>query len=460
MPRSYISSVRVPNGSLYYIKDEEARQQIAQIGNFSRYLGVATDTPTSTSVTVSYDVDGTTETKTYSTSSTGDTKLKSGDVVTVPNTTTEPYGQEEWIYTEGNPGGWAVLNSVQGILGAFAYASQGTATVSTVSVSGTITTSSTTLTSSSIPVTLTSTSLTGASPIVTTITSGKITYVNGIKAADTKFTGTSSSITVSGTATQSSAAVAIGAYDTVAATLSKVSTSSKLAFQVDNTNGTPVVTAIPSSATASGTSVELTSISDKYVAASAIQPLLTATLNQSATSFLTGGTLSSANLFTATVADGTEVLSFNATDASLTFTSANGLNPSTALTTTSAAAFTSQVIVTGVSKVTNPTITIADPTTTKYVAVIPSNTLVDSVSYSKATGGTVDISADYSTTVNYTPSGTITVSVTTADASAVTGVTTSYGQVMAYTGGDHNHGVSATLTAPSQTITVEPKSNA
>jgi hypothetical protein len=54
---------------------------------------MATAMPTSTSVTVAVDVDGTTEEITYSTTSTKpDTLLKSGDVVSVSNTTAEPYG--------------------------------------------------------------------------------------------------------------------------------------------------------------------------------------------------------------------------------------------------------------------------------------------------------------------------------------------------------------------------------
>lgn len=197
MPRQYISKVQVPTGGIYYIKDDEARAQIAQIGNFSRYLGVATDMPTNTSVTVKYIGDTGEETITYTTTSEEPYKLSSGDVVTVSNTTTEPYGEKEYIF---NGTGWAELNTVQGLLKAFAYVSQGAATFTpSVTKTGTVTVSSTTLASTAIPATFSTTKVTGATAIKTvnaiTTRSDIVTGVDYSKATGATATGTTLSKT-------------------------------------------------------------------------------------------------------------------------------------------------------------------------------------------------------------------------------------------------------------------------
>ena len=46
MPRQYITSIKLPTDTaIYYIKDTEAREAIAQMGNFTKYLGMATTMP-------------------------------------------------------------------------------------------------------------------------------------------------------------------------------------------------------------------------------------------------------------------------------------------------------------------------------------------------------------------------------------------------------------------------------
>ena len=210
MPRSYVSKVKLPGDTtIYYIKDEEAREQIAQINQFNRYLGMAKAMPTSTSVTVVVDVDGTPEEITYSTTSTDpDTLLKSGDVVSVPNTTAEPYGQKEYIFTSnGSTSGWAELNTMQGILGSFAYVSQGTATFTpSVSKTGTVSVNNKTLAATAIPATFSTTAVTGATAIKT---------VSSVTTNANVITGGSYSKTTAATVTVNSSATFTGVVPSV-----------------------------------------------------------------------------------------------------------------------------------------------------------------------------------------------------------------------------------------------------
>jgi hypothetical protein len=103
-----------------------------------------------------------------------------------------------------------------------------------------------------------------------------------------------------------------------------------------------------------------------------------------------------------------------------------------------------------------------DLTKESVYTTVPKDTWVTGVSYSKATGGTVDINASVSGTIDYTPSGTITVVLSTSTANAVSAVTSSYAKVSAYAGGDTvvsgiTDGITVALTSSStDTFTVYP----
>ena len=224
MPRQYISVVQLPTKGIYYIKDEEARQAIQQLSNFSKYIGVTSTIPTTAETLVEYQEynpdTGETDDKyiLYCLNPDGQTHsgteqdpyqelLESGNVVTVIDpTAVPPYSQDEYIF---NGTGWAKLSTVTpGMLGQFAYVDTGHADVPAYDRSGTLTVNSTSLDATSLPVTLTSTSLSGATPIITAITSNGITYVSGIDSSNTTFTGEADqTISVEGTATQSSVSI-------------------------------------------------------------------------------------------------------------------------------------------------------------------------------------------------------------------------------------------------------------
>ena len=151
MPRQYISKVKSPIGSIFYIKDEEAREQIAQIGNFTEYIGKTDNKPNTAQVTVKYQEWDPVQEKNidkyilYSLNPDSQEHagteqdpyqklLENGDVVTALDQTTT-YGEKEYIF---NGSGWTELNTASGILKAFAYVDEGHAAIPTYSKTGTI----------------------------------------------------------------------------------------------------------------------------------------------------------------------------------------------------------------------------------------------------------------------------------------------------------------------------------
>lgn len=457
MPRQYISVVQLPNFGIYYIKDEEARQQIEQLSNFSKYIGITDTIPTTAETTVKYqEYDPNQETNVdkyilYCLNPDGQTHsgtendpyqklLESGNVVTVKDpSATPPYNQDEYIF---NGTGWAKLSTVTpGVLGQFAYVSKGHATVNApvYTKDGTLTTNTSTLNATSIPVTL-SNSGTSGTEIVTSVTSTQITYITGIDSSNTTFTGEADqTITVEGTAVQDEAPVTITGYTSSSATLTKNSSALNWTLTTVSSGTTGAVSLaseIPSQAVATGAAIETTSTSTPiYYASSNIRPWIGGALTTS-TSVAVLSTINSANHFTATVTSGTEVLVFSSTQTTTTF--ATVLSSTTTIEPTLADAFESVTPLTGVTKV---TATITVPSNSYYMVSIPSNTLVEEVTYDKATSGYADVDATVNASGPFTASGTISVSINTDTASAITGVTRSYGQVEAYAGGDHSHSV-------------------
>ena len=468
MPRSYVSKVKLPGDTtIYYIKDEEAREQIAQINQFKRYLGMATAMPTSTSVTVVVDVDGTPEEITYSTTSTDpDTLLKSGDVVSVPNTTAEPYGQKEYIFTSnGSTSGWAELNTMQGILGSFAYVSQGTATFTpSVSKTGTVSVNNKTLAATAIPATFSTTAVTGATAIKT---------VSSITTNANVITGGSYSKTTAATVTVNSSATFTGVVPSVVTNVTgggvTKNTSTNLALY-SVTGGQKIVTDVTVSSV-TGAKATVSAIPVYGLAASTTKYMTgPESLDKKTVSVLSSVTATTtANNFNATVAD--EILTFTANSGTVTTTTAGSatvLSSTTGITNgTSATATTySTVGKAGDANMTQPTVTLT-VTSGTYKVSVPSNTWVTSVAAISPTISDVEVSVTGSAVTDSAVSLTNTkTAIEVAAANKVTvvsSITTStlYGKVSAYAGGDHNHTVTDTIAVNgnSQTITVNPKTN-
>ena len=177
MPRQYITSIKLPTDTaIYYIKDTEAREAIAQMGNFTKYLGMATTMPTNANVTIEYINPETGQPET-------EQKVAvAGDVISLKTATITPpgYSQKEYIFDGTN---WAELNTMQGLLKNFAYVSVGYGDVPNLVKSGTVTVSSTNLAATAVPVTFSTTAVTGATKVVTGVTSKSITYAYDVSSA-------------------------------------------------------------------------------------------------------------------------------------------------------------------------------------------------------------------------------------------------------------------------------------
>lgn len=177
MPRQYITSIKLPTDTaIYYIKDTEAREAIAQMGNFTKYLGMATTMPTNANVTIEYINPETGQ------SETEQKVAVAGDVISLKTATITPpgYSQKEYIFDGTN---WAELNTMQGLLKNFAYVSVGYGDVPNLVKSGTVTVSSTNLAATAVPVTFSTTAVTGATKVVTGVTSKSITYAYDVSSA-------------------------------------------------------------------------------------------------------------------------------------------------------------------------------------------------------------------------------------------------------------------------------------
>lgn len=187
MPRSYISQVKLPgNATIYYIKDEEARDLIAQLGDFTAYLGVTTTELSDGSTTNPIIIDGESVT------------AVAGNIVSYNDTTTSLYTAKDFIF---NGTKWQEFANPTK-LGKFAYVNKGTATFTpNVTKTGTVTVTSTTLAATSIPATFGTTAVTGADPLnLLDITSSATVITGGSYSKATAATVTvDSSATFSGT---------------------------------------------------------------------------------------------------------------------------------------------------------------------------------------------------------------------------------------------------------------------
>ena len=106
-----ISKITLPSGNTYDIKDQYARDLIAELGNFNEWLGVTTTTITDGSTTNPVTIDGEPVTAT------------NGDIVT--------YNSKEFIWTQpvgSQTGKWQQFGDLSG-LGAMAYVDKGTVTI-------------------------------------------------------------------------------------------------------------------------------------------------------------------------------------------------------------------------------------------------------------------------------------------------------------------------------------------
>ena len=572
MPRQYISKVKAPTGGIFYIKDEEAREQIAQIGNFTEYIGVTEHTPNTSEVTVKYsewdpvqeqninkyilyclNPDGQehagTEQDPYQ------KLLVNGDVVSALDTTATPQGQKEYIF---NGSGWTELGSISGLLGTFAYVDVGYVDIPTYSLNGTIAVSSTTLNATSIPVTINS-SNNGGGKIVTNVSTKSITYAYSVSKAT--FSGTSATIEVSGTATQTSAIVNIPNATTTKykvsvpkdkwvtgvsyskTTSASVTVNSSATFSGSISGIVTGVDLLTSSyrisvpkdiwvtgvsyskttgATATGTSLSISTASI-YGANSALKVMTgPESLDKKTANAITSLTTTSASAVVASMDINNELLKLDYVNAinSITPTSVSVLSSTTGITAGTSSTLISKTFVTDVSVSGEPTISLSwaktAATLTKvassYMDIVTSSTgtvlgydisvttsdIIVSVSGSAVTDpsvslswtdtaatltktsattldlttntngialvtgipsqATVDISADVTASGTYTPSGTVTVTLSTSTANAVSSVSSGYGEVNAYAGGSHTHGVSdgIELSVGTTTLSVSP----
>jgi len=509
-----ISKVKLPNdatNTTYYIHDNELWDKVSSIkdivdtlSSYTRYLGV-----TSTAVTDGGSQVATIGDDVYAKTPTGSQKqLLKGDIVT--------YNNGEFIF---NGTTWQEFGDLSG-LGAFAHASQGTASYTPAgSIKGTPTAASATLAATKLDVameaiatgkakvavshTTANTFLTGVTPTVTdpTIDVSLASKKYGVSVpANTFVTAVSYSKATSGTVTVNSSATfsgAISAVKTVGGVLNPEAVTVPI---TSGTTGASLVYGI-SKATATGGAATVGSTTVYGLSDSTTKYMTTPeTLSPSYTNFVTNVTVSTATTtaknLTMTVAD--EVLQFLQGDATISVTlnvpKASGLNPSTTVisgTQWTAKAYT--VGKSGATTFTQPTITVT-PSISNYSAVIPSETFITSVTGAaenipvSVSGAAVTTSAVSIT--NTATAATLTsaakslalyevstgtqlvtglstatatgtgVTLTPATATAVTGITYSRPTVSAYAGGSHTHTITPNLTfsGTTATITVNPKS--
>lgn len=408
MPRQYISKVKLPtgDGAIYYIKDEEARDLIAQLGDFTAYLGITTTPLTDGATTNPITIDEVSVT------------AVAGNIVSYNDGSGSLYTAKDFIF---NGTIWQEFASPTK-LGKFAYVDVGYVGLS-VTKSGTVTKQTKALSKTAIPVSVTSVSTDG-SKVVTDVSTESITYVYSVSKAT--FSGTSASIDFSGEATQTSATVSITNTKTAATLTKNAALSLALTKQVI-TGGTSSQVLSNTTTITNGTSATATTFN----------PLGSITT-----------TLSSGYVQVASVTAG-EILQIYA------------LNPTTTSIYGLAASNTNYM--TGPESLSKVPISAYTSLTKESVyATVSKDTWVTGVSYSKATGGTVDINASVSGTMDYTPSGTVTVVLSTSTADAVKSVTSGYAKVSAYAGGDTvvsgiTDGITVALASSStDTFTVYP----
>lgn len=449
MPRSYVSKVKLPGDTtIYYIKDEEARDLIAQLGDFTAYLGITTTPLTDGSTTNPITIDGDSVT------------AVAGNIVSYNDTTGSLYTAKDFIF---NGTIWQEFANPTK-LGKFAYVSQGTATFTpSVSKTGTVSVNNKTLATTEIPATFGTTAVTGATAIKT---------VSSVTTNANVITGGSYSKTTAATVTVNSSATFTGVAHSVVTNVTgggvTKNTSTNLALY-SVTGGQKIVTDTTISSVTGGAAT-VGSMSVYGLAASNTKYMTgPESLDKKTVSVLSSVTATTtANNFNATVAD--EILTFTANSGTVTTTTAGSvtvLSSTTGITNgTSSTATTYNVGKSGATTFTQPTVTLA-VTSGTYKVSVPSNTWVTSVAAISPTISDVEVTVTGSAVTDSAVSLTNTkTAIEVAAANKVTvvsSVTTStlYGKVSAYAGGDHNHTVTDTIAVNgnSQTITVNPKTN-
>ena len=446
MPRSYVSKVKLPGDTtIYYIKDEEARDLIAQLGDFTAYLGITTTPLTDGSTTNPITIDGDSVT------------AVAGNIVSYNDTTGSLYTAKDFIF---NGTIWQEFANPTK-LGKFAYVSQGTATFTpSVSKTGTVSVNNKTLAATAIPATFGTTEVTGATSITT---------VSTISTNANVITGGSYSKVTAATVTVNPSASFSGTLSSIVTNVTGggATKAAKSLALYSVTGGQKIVTDTTVSSVTGG-AAEVGSMS-VYGLASATTKYMTGpeSLDKKNVTVLTSVTATTtANNFSATVTD--EILTFTAANGAVTTTAAGDasvLSATTGITNgTSGTATTYNVGKSGATTFTQPTVTLT-VTSGTYKVSVPTNTLVTDVAAISPTISDVDVTVTGSAVTDSTVSITNTkTALTVAAANKVTvvsSITTStlYGKVSAYAGGDHNHTVNDTIAVNgnSQTITVNPK---
>lgn len=472
---SYISKVKLPGDdtTVYNIKDAWAWEQIDKLSNATHFLGktttVLTDGGTTASITIGTD--------TYAVAPTGSQKqLNNGDIVVTAGEALD--GSDEGteficaIPGEGSAAitwykfGSARLNE----LGSLAYKNS-------VGLTGSVTTASAyTGAAGTYPVALSTTAVTGATSFKAVNTVGNydkttsVTYDKMNAGKYLKTTKVSYSKATSGAATVNSSATFTGTIDAVKSIGTTKNTATSLALYSVTSGGVNLVTAIPSTATATGASANVGSATVYGLAASTTKYMTGAeSLNKVNVDVLTNYGISNATVNGLSMSVNSEILTFNTVSASVTFeenaTFGSVLSATTTITAgTSATATTYTVGKSGAATMTQPTVTIGAATTVGYKVSVPANTWATAATGSAetidvevtgsavtdgavtitntATDATITSSATAITDIGY--SATAATISTTATAVPVT-TSTFYGKTTVASA-SHNHTVNNTLT--------------
>lgn len=425
---SYISKVKLPNDTTVYdIKDAWAWEQIDKLSNATHFLGktttVLTDGGTTASIVIGTD--------TYAVAPTGSQKqLNNGDIVVTAGEALD--GSDEGteficaIPGEGSAAitwykfGSARLNE----LGSLAYKNN-------VGLTGSVTTANTyTGAAGTYPVVLSTTAVTGATSFKAVNTVGNydkttsVTYDKMNTGKYLKTTKVSYSKATSGAATVNSSATFTGTIDAVKSVGTTKNTATSLALYSVTSGGVNLVTAIPSTATATGASANVGSATVYGLAASTTKYMTGAeSLSKVSLAALTGVTVSTATTTAKNInmSVNNEILTFTTANAgvtvSLSTTSASALSYTTGITAgTSATATTYTVGKSGAATMTQPTVTIGAATTVGYKVSVPASTWAIA-----ATGTTEAI--DVEVTGSAVTDGAVTITNTAADATITTAST-------------------------------------
>lgn len=381
MATSYISKVKLPGDTtVYEIKDAWAREVIQELNDFTAYLGVTTTALTDGATTNPITIDGSSVT------------AVAGNIVTL-NSGTDLYTATDFIFNGtkwqkfGNPsklGKLAYKDSVvttQNVVTAVGSASftYATGTVSTFTQPTITVTPTTAAVKVSVP----------KDTWVTGVSFSKLTaatYDKTTGASYDKLTG--ATVVVDSSATFSGAIAANTFVTAVTGGTGTKNTATSLALYSVSSGGTAVVTAIPSTATVTGS---VTVGSEKvYGLAGSTTKYMTGpeTLSKKEATVLTSVTATTnANAWSASVVD--EVLTFTAAAGTVTTTTAGSavvLSTTTTITGgTSATATAYTVGKDGSYSITSGAAAIGNPTTVQYKVSVPANTYVTGVTAAAGT---------------------------------------------------------------------------